>query len=101
MSRCVLLGRAGRAVRRRGADLRDFSVALRRGRGRPAGRVDEITVVEVEMPETLDKHWGFSIKGGAASDQYVANTKVFKADEGVRRGIRYDSYSQTLQSVIN
>ena len=44
------------------------------------------TVVEVEMPETLDKHWEFSIKGGNDGDQYVANTKVFEENEGVRKG---------------
>jgi hypothetical protein len=46
------------------------------------------TVVEVEMPETLDKHWEFSIKGGNDGDQYVANTKVFEERQASARATR-------------
>lgn len=86
VSRCVLLGRAGRAVR---VAALTFAILASRFVAGEGARLDgsmAFTVVEVEMPETLDKHWEFSIKGGAAGDQYVANAKVIKADEGVRRG---------------
>ena len=54
------------------------------------------TVVEVEMPETLDKHWEFSIKGGASGDQYVANIG-FSCRRGRPQGIRYVAHRRTLQ----
>ena len=85
MSRSMF-SRAGGAIRTAALIL---AVCASRFTAAEGARLDgsmAFTVVEVEMPETLDKHWEFSIKGGTTGDQYVANTKVLEYQQGVRKG---------------
>jgi len=97
MSRSMFI-RAGSAMRTAALIL---AVCASRFTAAEGARLDgsmAFTVVEVEMPETLDKLWEFSIKGGNDGDQYVANTKVIEENEGVRKGDKVRSRPQaTLQ----